>query len=706
MDDIPSISITNEFSDNDDDNTENAIDPNVATDCENLGSDSDSGQVTTHGNTLVAFQKKRRSSSKNDFLTDCEDMDGSDSEDVQETNDVEEKHISLEEFLDQGFTDEKTKYNGKDESTHDGPRPPIRCHSPMAPSNLLVVDVDDGGLTDLEDMNDSGDDDDDKEEVEYPEIDLPMPFDENNTVESHDNMRSSLGQHHITTTDSSSSTESSGDEHTPAKSKRKQSKFPHSDTENILVSDFEAKLKTRPKVSITTDLAADEVLNVEISDDDDPETSEEETPKCIGVHFRNTAKELHKPGTPKFSKLLAVLQDPNEGLTDTENLNSSDDDEESKRCSLAIPPAVVQTDNAYLTDMEDMEGDENEVDNDEVEEPEIDVPLPKPVRQLIMVQETSTGAPVSRVLPLADNLSLAADVGYMDKGLTDTEDLSDTNEDLYDISAYLIDSLPEMEAGKITSCDKFATTQLSAPSLSNDPVTDTEDMDEVKDTRKKRHRHRHSNRHKHTHRLAVSNAAADDDGHTDVEEMVLSDQGHRRYSSCNGATPKATPMLVVNTPDDGGHTDVEVLSGDEDTVTPRNRRMQRNSSPNILNKSDWFNSATASRDSVYEAGKKCKSKSLCMNLPQLRRLSPTPDAGHTDIEEMARSGDDDEDEEADANRETPVAVHRHLDELNSTTHDSNRSVFDAHSERLNIKGHREVQEALTDTEFFEEEAKD
>lgn len=695
MADIPSISITNEFSDNDEDKTENQIDL-VATDCENLDSESDSGRVTTSGNKLVAFTKNRRKSKKED-LTDCEDFtDVSDSEQSEVPEVVSQYEITLEEFLDQAYTDETTKFNGNKQSSHDGPRKKERCHSPMLKNKNLGVETDPGGVTDCEDMNDSGDEDD--APVDYTEFELPIYIEDNNTVESHDNVRSVLGHHHVTTTDSTVSSASSGDEHTPYKTKGKQNLYPHSDTENLLFSDYESALKTCPKKPIICDLEEDEVLNVELSDADDELASEVDTSRCIGVHFKNHIKELHKPGTPQFSKLLAVLQDPNEGLTDVENLNSSEDDEdECKPGYLSIPPAIVRTDNAYLTDTEDLDGVESEGEDEGVDV-DYGINLPKPVRQLILVQETNTGAPVSRVMPLSDNLSPAADVGYLDKGLTDTEDLSDVNEDMYDISQYLIESLPDMEAGRVTSSDKYTASQLNLPGCSAEPVTDTEDMGEIKDTRKKRHKHRQSTRQKQ--RLAAN--VDDDDGHTDVEELLLSDQGHRRYSACTSQRSAAAPMLTINNNDDGGHTDIEIMSGDEETVPPR--RMQRNSSPNILNKSDWFNSAVATKESMQEHGRKVKSNYLNMNLPRLRKMSPTPDAGHTDTEELARSGDDD-DEEEQVRGETPAAVHEELDGNSSTTYDRNVSVFDEHSERLNIKGHRELQEALTDTEFIEEESK-
>lgn len=688
MAELPSISITNEMSDNDDDKTDNQIDYNIATDCENLESDSDCG-AATKGNNLLTLKKKTHKTKK-DALTDCEDFDASDSEETSML--TEDTHaITLEEFLDQGFINETTKFNGQNESMYDGPRKPSRCISPM-PKSSLAVTTDASGLTDCEDLNDSGDDD---ISTECPAIEIALLMDENNTVESHDNVKSAMGQHHITTTDSSSSGESSGDEHTPFKSNRKHMVVTGSDTENVIFSDYEACLKSRPRKPVTTDLAEDEIIIVEMSDADEAGPSEMETSRCIGVHFKDTSQERHKPGTAEFSKLLAVLQDPSEGLTDVENLNSSDEEDDTPRY-LSIPTAVACTDNAYLTDVEDVEGGESDAGEDAGIE--TNITLPKPVRQLIMVQETNTGAPQSRVVPLSDHLTIADDCGYQDKGLTDTEDLSDVNEELYDISEYLIDCVPDMEAGRITSSDKFVTKHLDLTRQTCDPLTDTEDITGVVDTRKKRHRHRNSNRQQ-KQRLFVNNDEAE--GLTDVEELILSDQGNRRHSS-NIGRHSESPLLTINNADDGGHTDVEILSEDDDAMSQCDRRMQRNSSPNILNKSDWFNSAEATKECLQEKGVKCKRHSLNMNLPRLRKLSPTPDAGKTDIEDL--TGDDEADD-IGFRGETPTAVHRNLDENSSTTHDRNMSVFNERSERFNIKGHQEVQETLTDTEVLEEERK-
>lgn len=690
MADIPSISITNEFSDNDDDTTDNQIDNNVATDCENLDSDSDCGRVTT-GNNLFAYSKKTHKTKK-DALTDCEDFDGSDSDDSPLQAEEDNDGITLEQFLDQGFCNETTRFNGQNEATYDGPRRPTRCVSPM-PKNCLNIVEDVGGLTDYEDLDASADDDDKSEDEE---IELPLLMDENNTVESHDNVRSAMGKHHMSTTDSSESTASSGDEHTPCKLKQKLKNLraAASDTENLVFSDYESYLKTCPKNAVENDLVEDEIIILEVSDVEEGGPSEVDSTRCGGVKCRNIAKETHKPGTPQFSKLLAVLQDPNEGVTDVENLDSSDEDDDTAH-GVAIPPAIVHPD--FLTDVEDLGDVESEPEDEGVEGDGFN--LPKPVRQLITVQETNTGAPVSRVVPLSDNLSLAATVGYQDKGLTDTEDLSDVNEDLYDISEYLIDCVPDMEAGKISGSEKLSSSQLGLPRNSDEPVTDTEDLADVKDTRKKRHRHRHSNRHKQ--RLQVNND--DDEGTTDVEELILSEQGSRRYSSYT-TQASAGPLLTIAKADDGGHTDVEVLSGDEDEVPQRGRRMQRYSSPNILNKSDWFNSAEATKESLGEKGS-IKMHSLNMNLPRLRKLSPTPDLGQTDDEEMSRSGEEDDDDAELKRNVTPAAVHRQLDENSCTTHDQNSSMFDAPSEQLNVRGHQDIQEALTDTECLEDDVR-
>lgn len=694
MADIPSISITNDFSDNDDDKTD-CLDPMVATDCENLESDSDNMPGAT--GLKLAPQTKKHKKTKKEYLTDCEDMDASDSDEVAMP--VEEmESITLEEFLDQGFSNETTRFNGNNESTYDGPLNVARCRSPDLRNSLRVTD-DVAGLTDCEDLDASGDEDDEsKDEDEGMELPLLL-MDENNTVESHDNVQSSMGQHHITTTDSSSSSESSGDEHTPFKSKRKLTLLPQSDTENVLLSDYESCLKDCPKKPILNDLAEDEVINVEISDAEDG-PSEIDSSQPVGIAFRNNIKELHKPGTPQFSKLLAVLQDPNEGLTDVENLNSSDEDDDNTAGGLTIPLAIVRSQNAYLTDVEDVEGMESDIADEGIEIHD-EIKLPKAVRQLILVQESNTGNPISKVIPLSES-ALLTDVGYLDKGLTDTEDLSDVNEDLYDTSKYLIEELPEMDIGKVTSSDKLCSRKLDLPDNEEDPITDTEDITDVTDSRKKRHhRHRPSNRHRHN-KLTIDH---DNTGgaHTDVEELFVNDTDSQNAKS-NPGNSKSPPLLTIQNKDDGGHTDYEIMSGDEETTPRRIPRIQRNSSPNILNKSDWFNSAEKTTESFHDEGRKYKSNSLNMNLPRLRKLSPTPDAGHTDIEEMTRSGTEDEDEVylEGLRGETPAAIHRQLNENNSTTQDSNTCIFDERSERLHIKGHQDIPEALTDTEVLED----
>lgn len=693
--DIPIISITTEHCSDEvdsdqDDHEKVTLNSTVNTDVENLDSESSSDNAKVY-NSLAISRKKTKHHKK--AHTDVEDMNdsGSDGEELKSNSELDIK-LSLDEFLDHGYFDESSKFEGQNESMHDGRPIPKVCRSP-APMNLLVAQADDGGVTDCENMDGSDDDESDDNES-IPENDMAMILEEAGTVESQDQFKGlNLMEHvaHLTNTDSSSSSGSSDDSSSNPFTRRNYRKM-HlalSDVENMEFSDYAPSSSKSRKKSTN-----EEIITIEADSESDDAAIESITSPVLEVTFISKSKSFNKiRAPPRSSHLLSAAPEYSEAVTDVENLNSSDDDDgEVNPCNLKIPVAVAKTEHAILTDTEDLDG----VDSEDNEPAPKEMFLGNAVRQLIMVHENESGNPVAKVTPLADHALLSVNVGYFDHGLTDTEDLSDVNEDIFEVDKYTIEKLPDIDSGSVISTDTL-NRSLQLPNYESDPVTDTEDFGPTKETRKKKHKHRQSVKGKPKH---LGADPRDDPVLTDCEEMVFSDkEGHRRRSE-----PKQKPLMVP-TVTDGSKTDVEFVSGDDDDGNPI--APEQDSPPILYDRSDVFVSTFSSKDAM-------QSQNAIMNcihakVPAITKCSPTPDGVQavTDTEEVAILSDNEEGGvESYLSRvdtSTPVAVRNDLDETSSVVHDRMVNVFDEQMERLNIKGHKDIQDAHTDVEYLEDE---
>lgn len=713
MTDVPVISITLDETDDRDEGDDDSRRPSI-NDCHTDVEDLDSDQ--SRKNSLFDGMKGRGG------VTDVEDFDDSgDNDDASEPNYGPE--ISLNEYLDQGVVDESSNVTGNQRNKLGRMQSLTKSASPTAFS--LAVTQDYGGVTDCEDLEASGDENDEGDKV-YSDEDRAIVLEDSNAVDIHDSVNARKKCEKFTPkvfrADSSGHTSSESEDEKPMKARLKAHKFTKrvhriddakSDTENIFFSDDDTIRRCRKTTPVleTPDV---EFMAFDGSDNDDAADQPPQYPE-INISFVAEEKPKPKPKTKKKSKqrsvpasssMLVLPIKEDEGHTDVENLNSSDDDDEpivkNKQKSF-IPIAVARSD--ALTDVEDF-GEASDDDCSFDEKP--DVPLPSPTRELTFLVENKTGEPMKQTTPLPDNMLLGFHDLDADKGLTDVEDFSDESDDNNENEEpdYSIECIPDLDGGVVLSSDHAGANMSPRPSMTPDPLTDCEDIfmkrqDKGSECRRRRTKPKHSQHKPKSNfldtKLYVEASFAG--AHTDVEDLdvddddvLLKDRSLKQRRATVDNASKRKPSTSSNA---DGKTDVEYVSGDDSIDLPR-------FSPDARASLSDFQidtcTLTSFRDSVDR-----KSNSLAeLKLPQITRFSPSPDNFNvsTDIEDhQCQSEYEDAVSYSRAQTATPNCLSRDLEELStSEIHEIHSGAFN----RFEIKDNLCLNDSLTDVENFDE----
>lgn len=410
MNGIPKISITQDFDTDHECEEENECSANINeahTDIEDLDSDEKNSPFAS--SQLLIARKKVKTKKIDDCATDVEDCSGSDDDlNVESCND---EPISLSQFLDQGYVEETSSFNGADKTKHT---------SKGKRASLFVPPDDDGAVTDCEDINTS---DTEIVVVECPDNSM---YDnilvENDDFSSVNVENSALVQKNKKKRITSSKHVDYSDSEVDQLPRGNWNEL--SDVENITLSDEEnLEYVSRMKHSASA-LDAEEMIMVASDTESAIPPPKYESPPDISVSFSNMRLKKshtrhrhnhhhHQKSKPNKTS-LAVQSNPDEGITDVENLDSSDDERPNIRKKLTIPIAYVSSGNKSLTDVEDFD-----VDDDCIPSTSKDIKLPSPVREIVVLKEDKHGDPVAKVMPLVTNangsvLSIRND--YVDKG--------------------------------------------------------------------------------------------------------------------------------------------------------------------------------------------------------------------------------------------------------------------------------------------------
>lgn len=710
MTEVPLISITqdaNIFDDPDDESSPRLNINECHTDVEDFDSDQSPNR---------SIKSLKASTKCNGAVTDVEDF-GDSNDDFDESEKDYGPEVSLNEYLDMGCVDESSAVaggvKGKLESMHSVARRP----SPSAFNLGVYHDV--GGVTDCEDLEDSGDENDENEKV-YSEDDQPIVLEGSNAVDIHDSVGARKRVEKVSSKMAplSSDSSSSSDDDEPKLRLKSHKHFvkrsqkigeAKSDVESIFVSDDDKKKKKKyrrsPMVLETPDI---EFMAFEGSDVEEVQHFPE-----INISFVEEPKPKKKTkhrSTPAPSLMLKLPENQDEGHTDVENLNSSDDEDDQcmkMKPKFTIPIAVIKSD--ALTDVEDYDdsGDDCELD----EKP--DLPLPSPVREITIFVENKNGEPTIETVPLPDNVLLGFLDLDLDKGLTDVEDFSDEyDDDERDSPVNEIECILDLDGGVVESSDHSTAkvspsprASLAAGVVTPEPLTDTEDIflkrnDKGAECRRRRTKPKHS-QHKpkslflDTKFYVDSNAAG---SHTDVEDLDVDDDDillkdkslNRRRATVNDERRKSSVSSNVD-----GKTDIEDVSGDDTLDLTK-------VTPEIKMNDVYFDSCTMTR--FRESSGPNRGAMLELNLPEIRKLSPTPEGrrASTDVEDIQYNSEAEEISYSRAQTATPFELNRDLEELcTSEIHEINSGAFDRVREQFEMKENLCNVESHTDVENFD-----
>lgn len=703
------ISITqDEGIDCDDDNDCAGPDINdVHTDLEDIDSDNEQRPLSPCRKKSLKL-KRRPSKNLSDAGTDIENYNDSDSDDDDELNQSIKYsgQFSINEFLDHGCVQEAT-------NAHDTVQHKTGLQSRQKPTSLWYVHDGgvDGGVTDCENLETSDNEMVTAGEATSPNYDhliINLPA-EMNTISIHDSVdakksnRSSRSK-----TPASSDSESDRSRSPWGKTKHhKRTQFPASDVENIMFTDDEDPMFSGGKIKLNPSMLDGEMICIEISDTD--ELVQPRKDAEIRVSFAQPRAKCASTRRKKNrtaitgSHLFVQIDAADGGHTDVENLNSSDDDDDDENEPLAssflIPVAIVHGD--ALTDIEDFD------DDDECVATKVyDIKMPSPVRELTITKESATGSPISRTMPMSSSQFLGLQENYIDKGLTDTEEMSGKEDDYCDTARYVIDKMPENIDGGIThNCESVKSPKTRRVEMScgadHEPITDVEELNMDGATlRRKKSKTKNTTSYKGKKfldtRMVVDKPA------TDMEELYMSDDNQTTKTKAS-KTQRISLLLTEPVPDDfGGKTDVEDLSDDDDDIDADVQTVKCSDIDSSVFTNEAFFSTITSRDNC---SKTKSSKHHKISQPIIRKISPTPDIyPTTDIEDMQDTDDNlgVDTSYSRANTVTPVDFQRTLNEVcQFTVHDQSNSRFDCERES---KGQREYQDIATDTEFFEDDA--
>lgn len=385
MNQIPEISITQDFNIDGEDieSTGNIEDAN--TDIEELDSDET--------NNRLASKKDNSNNSIDGSATDFEECVDSGSDDASDLDQHYNIHLNLNEFLDQGFIQEISSCGDNDEMKH--------CQKKK---HIMIVPVEDKGtLTDCEDINSSD------HELIIEEISNDSEFD-NFLIDNDDfNSFNVDNSKYLQTTKNHINLNSSDSESCTYNEV--------SDVENFTLSDHEGRSKLSDNIRPTSTSGYDaEEITLQASDNDDTRPSIETVQEISVIFKQSRAKKIRSSirQKNKNNNSLFVKQNSNEDVTDVENIDSSDDESPNLRKSLSIPLAYVNTSIKPLTDVEDFD-----VDEDCIPTTSNDIKLPSPVREITVMKAMKNGDPVAKVMPLVINENgsfLGIPEKYLDKG--------------------------------------------------------------------------------------------------------------------------------------------------------------------------------------------------------------------------------------------------------------------------------------------------
>lgn len=705
MNEIPKISITQDFvtDDHEDDHLDEMDERGniyeAHTDIENLDSDDDNGVSSTK---MLKARKKVKSKRIENCHTDVESCQDSGSDDGHsdqtKTTDYE---MSLNEFLDQGYTEETSSFGDQNK---------IKQSQRGKRASLLVPEEDDGAITDCENLDDTSDEEAGTASIVFNGIDEQKfnnflldndDYSTGNVINS-SSLKNCSRRGRIVSAKKVEFTDSEYD--LPSNSCNELS-----DMESYAFSDQEFK-QSRPVSFKPSASAFDfEEMIVAVSDVEDscPNTPQTTNPPELLVAF--ICNRPKKPRISARARSLKVAQGQNsltvlqssgdaEAVTDIEVLDSSDDERENIRKKLTIPIAYVSSSSQPLTDVEGFDVDDSDL---AVPSTSRDIKLPSPFREICVMREDEHGDPVTKVMPLVtpDNgqfLSIAEH--YVDKGLTDTEQMSGDEQEYGIGNKYDLAEVPDIDSGTVTLTEGLVTF-VREKRADIEPLTDIEELRMVnKQSRRKKTKPK-------TSKTKGGLLAVNDDDPavlTENDEVLMEEDQAARYFSRH----MHIVASALERPDERGPlTDTESISGDEETIFGM---APKEIDQNMLRQETFFSTIILTDCSPNNITGQYPDYSKISTIVKTREAhDSSAEMSATSVEELAHSDTEDMlgvDLDLHNQSVTPYELRAAFNEIiSSRIHDQSRSEFDRTNEVSQMKNFAEIQDTHTDVECLDDD---
>jgi len=280
--------------------------------------------------------------------------------------------------------------------------------------------------------------------------------------------------------------------------------------------------------------------------------------------------------------------------------------------------------------------------------------------------------------------------------MTDTEEMSGKEDDYIGTSDYVIDTLPTIDGGFTRNSEYLLPLHSKRVDTQFDPITETEDINKIGSgvRRRKTTKTRNATKKSRSYREPK---ATEHCPITDTEDLDMDD------AYCGKKFEHSTFIPLMAPLNDDGITDVESLSGDEglDAVEMGSNEI---GSSEALSQESFFSTVT-SRDISTRDSMKLQT----VEIPIMRKMSPIPDKSCftcTDTEEMQIISDSYDPYLECSSRIESVTPELHTilgESGRSTIYHKNVNRFDMSVEKHHIKGHKELQDVVTDVEYLDDD---
>lgn len=283
------------------------------------------------------------------------------------------------------------------------------------------------------------------------------------------------------------------------------------------------------------------------------------------------------------------------------------------------------------------------------------------------------------------------------KGLTDTEDLSGNEEDYDSGIKYEIIEVPNFDDGGIVSTAEGLTSfTRDRKTIDHEQLTDVEEIRVGGEKQSRRKRSKPKTTKTKGGLLAVNGDDDEDQVLTENEEIYVNDDQASNYTNARHLNGIG---LGIRGHPDGGVTDTEEFSGDEDLTKKYNTEID----PNVFQQEAFFSTITSTDGTQGKQPILQGYSKISTTIKTREALESSADQSVTDVEDLEQTdGEDLLGVDAQSRGPTPNLLRSTFNECASySVRDQSKNEFDISNEADHIKGYEDIHENHTDIECLE-----